>query len=145
MANSSVRFSILASGALATLLLLAGACSSDDNKNQTPSNGVGGSANTGGAASDTGGAAADTGGASSDTGGAASDTGGAASDTGGAASATGGTSSPGTTTCTHDTSKNCYECPPTTNEQILTACSNAACLSFDNSGRGVPASLPAIP
>lgn len=143
MTLTSIRFSLLTSVIFALLLLTAAACSDDKNDNKTPTIGVGGSAATGGAAADTGGAAADTGGTGNDaTGGAESTTGGSSSGVGGGS--TGGASTSGT--CTHDVNKtDCYECPPTTNDQILTACTGAMCRPFDNTARGVPASLPPIP
>lgn len=150
MKHSTIRLAAFRLATLGAVALFAAACSSDNkNNNPTPSNGMGGSAATGGAPADaTGGAPADaTGGAPADaTGGAPSTdaTGGAAA-TGGVA-ATGGASSTATTVCTHDPAKNCYECTPTTNDQILTACSSTAtCYPFDNTARGVPATLPAIP
>jgi hypothetical protein len=143
MKHSSNRLSALGLALVGAITLLAAACNSD-NKNSTPttpSNGQGGGAATGGAPADaTGGS--DT---SVATGGAPSTdaTGGAAA-TGGAPGV-GGTSSTSTAPCTHDPAKTCYECTPTTNDQILEACSNATCYPFDNTARGVPATLPAIP
>jgi len=142
MKHSSTRLSAFGLAMVGAVTVLAAACNSDNkNSSPTPSNGVGGSVATGGAPADaTGGS--DT---SVATGGAPSiDTTGGAAATGGAPGL-GGASSTSTAPCTHDPNKTCYECTPTTNDQILEACSNATCYPFDNTARGVPATLPAIP
>jgi len=148
MKHSLIRLSTFELALVGAAAFLVAACNSD-NKNgspTTPSNGVGGSGATGGAPSATGGAAStDATGGAATTGGAPSTgaTGGAAA-TGGASNV-GGASSTSTAPCTHDPTKTCYECTPTTNDQILEACSGATCYPFDNTARGVPATLPAIP
>jgi hypothetical protein len=145
MKHSFTRLSAFGLALVGAVALLAAACNSDNkNSSPTPTNGTGGSAATGGAPSDaTGGGGGDT--SVTGTGGAPSTdaTGGAAA-TGGAPGV-GGASSTSTAPCTHDPTKTCYECTPTTNDQILAACSNATCYPFDNTARGVPATLPAIP
>jgi hypothetical protein len=166
MKTLGTRFSTLTSGLAGAIIMLAAGCSSDNNKNPTP--GVtGGAASTGGSASgDTGGSTSgDTGGnTSSETGGstneAASSSAGGSSGVGGSSSAGGSTSAGSTSVgggtaggasgtggggCVPDTSKSCYSCPPTTNDQILKACSNATCQPFDNTAKNVPSTLPQIP
>ena len=144
MKHSSTRLSAFGLALVGAVTLFSAACNSD-NKNGTPTTpSNGGSAATGGAPSDTtGGGGGDT--SATAAGGAAStDATGGVSATGGAPGV-GGTSSTSTAPCTHDPAKTCYECTPTTNDQILEACSNATCYPFDNTARGVPATLPAIP
>ena len=131
--------SIISCGSLAFILP---GCSSSSNNNSTPTNG--GNAGVGGSPSATGGSAETGGTTSDDT--SISSTGGA-SDMGGA-SGSGGTSGTGGTTgaaCVPDTSKACYSCPASSNDQFLNHCSDATCQKFDNTAKGVPATLPAIP
>jgi hypothetical protein len=71
-------------------------------------------------------------------------TGGASSITLGGSNA-GGVAGTGGTSCTPGTTRSCYSCPPTNNEQFLNACSPAMCRAFDNTARGVPSTLPAVP
>ena len=138
--------SLLTSGLASAVILLAAGCSSDTNKNNTPAGVTGGAASTstgGSAATDTGGSTATgTGGSTATETGGATSVAGSTSVGGGTA---GGASGTGGGSCVPDTSKSCYSCPPTNNDQILKACSNATCQPFDNTAKNVPSSLPAIP
>ncbi len=119
-----------------SLALLVAGCSSSKNTNNTPTTNGGNSA-TGGSTSNGGATTGETGG-STDNGGSTSSSAGNSS-TGGSMGVGGGSA------CVPDTTKDCYSCPATTTDQFLNECSGASCQKFDNTAKGVPATLPTIP
>jgi hypothetical protein len=131
---------------------IAAACT--DDKKATPSKidvsdggeGSGGASSQGGTTGASGNTST-TGGSTSAAGSTAEATGGAATGTAGATSVAGATGVAGAGAGCEDTTKNCYKCAPTTNAQVLRACTDATCIPFDNMTltKIVNGTLPALP
>jgi hypothetical protein len=140
--NSSIP-AIVAS--ILAAIVIVSACSSNSNKEPTPSSEEGGSAgesSTGGKSS--AGGKSSTGGKSS-----ANSGGEAGSDVGGGNA--GSTTTTVLSSCVPDTSKNCYSCSPEANTQFLNACNSAGerpgCRPYENSKltKLVNGKVPALP
>jgi len=152
--NSSIP-AIVAS--ILAAIVIVSACSSNSNKEPTPSSEEGGSAgesSTGGKSS-AGGKSSTGGKSSANSGGeAGSDVGGGNGGNGGNGGSGGNAGSTTTTvlsSCVPDTSKNCYSCSPEANTQFLNACNSAGerpgCRPYENSKltKLVNGKVPALP
>lgn len=143
----------IAASILAAIVIVS-ACSSNSNKEPTPSSEEGGSAgesSTGGKSS-AGGKSSTGGKSSANSGGeAGSDVGGANGGNGGNGGTAGSTTTTVLSSCVPDASKNCYSCSPETNTQFLNACNSVGerpgCRPYENSKltKLVNGKVPALP